>query len=59
MIEKKKYYEYYPNDNSNSNSNKKYGRSRYKSKYKKKTSDNCGSNNNWSVRDKDVIYDLS
>jgi putative phage-type endonuclease len=56
---KKKYYEYYPNDNSNSNSNKKYGRSRYKSKYKKKTSDNCGSNNNWSVRDKDVIYDLS
>ena len=55
---KRKYEEYYPDDNPNV---KKTGNSytSYKSKYKKKKGGSSNVNKNWSVRDNDVIYDLS
>ena len=55
---KRKYEEYYPDDNPNV---KKTGTSytSYKSKYKKKKGGSSNGNKNWSVRDNDVIYDLS
>ena len=55
---KRKYEDYYPEDNPNA---KKTGTNytSYKSKYKKKKGGSSKGNKNWSVREDDVIYDLS
>lgn len=55
---KRKYEEYYPQDNPD---NKKSGSnySSYKSKYKKKKKTGGLSDETWSGRDNDILYDLS